>query len=140
MNKFISATGLAAVMVISLGTVRVAAETMIQPDEMRANKFIGASVYDRQNQDVASVEDLILEKDGKVSSVVLSYGSTAGIGGKYIAVGFSDFKFNNDRLTVDQTKEQLEALPPFQLVDKTTGAGKRAVPPVGGHATGQGEP
>ncbi len=140
MNKFIAATGLALVMAASSGGSAFAADTMVQPDQMRANKIIGTAVYDRQNQDVASVKDLILDKDGKISSVVLSYGSTVGIGGKYVAVSFANLKFNNNRLTLDQTKEQLASLPPFQLEDKTTGAGEGAVPPTGGHATGTGSP
>jgi len=135
MTKFIAATGLAMVMAASVGTAALAADTMIQADQMRANKVIGASVYDRQNQDVASVKDLILDKNGRVADVVLSYGATAGIGGKYVAVPFSSLKFNNNRLTLDQTKEQLAALPQFSLEDKTTGSGQGAVPATGGHAT-----
>ena len=135
MNKLIATTGLAAVLALSAGTAR-AADMTIRSDEVRANKIIGSAVYDRQNQDVASVKDLILDKDGKVANVVLSYGSTAGIGGKYIAVSFGSLKFNNNRLTLDQTKDQLAAMPAFQLEDTTTGAGAGAVPPTGGHATG----
>jgi sporulation protein YlmC with PRC-barrel domain len=135
MNKFIAATGLAVVMAASYGSVALAADTMIQPNQVRANKIIGTSVYDRQNVDVASVKDLILDKDGKVADVVLSYGSTAGIGGKYVAVPYASLKFNNNRLTLDQTKDQLAAMPTYKLEDGTTGAGEGAVPATGGHAT-----
>ena len=41
---------------------------------------------------------------------------------------------------MDQTKQQLDALPPFSLEDRTTGAGEGAVPPTGGHATSNGTP
>ena len=135
MNKIIAATGLAVVMVTSVGSSAFAADNMIQADQMRANKIIGASVYDRQNQNVASVKDLILDKDGKIADVVLSYGSTAGIGGKYVAVSFGSLKLNNNRLTLDQTKDQLAALPQYKLEDKTTGSGEGAVPATGGHTT-----
>jgi sporulation protein YlmC with PRC-barrel domain len=135
MNKLIATTGLAVVLAVSAGAA-LAADMTIRSDEVRANKIIGTAVYDRQNQDVASVKDLILDKDGKVANVVLSYGSTAGIGGKYVAVSYSSLKFNNNRLTLDQTKDQLAALPAFQLEDKTAGSGEGAVPPTGGHATG----
>lgn len=139
MNKLIAGTGLALVMAASLGAGAFAAGAMIQPDQLRANKIIGSSVYDRENQDVASVKDLVLDKDGKVSTVVLTYGSTAGIGGKYIAIDFNNLKFDHNRLTVDQTKAQLAAMPAYQLEDKNTGAGEGAVPPTGGHATGPGQ-
>ncbi len=135
MNKLIAATGLAAVLAVSAGAA-MAADMSIRNDEVRANKIIGTAVYDRQNEDVASVKDLILDKDGKVANVVLSYGSTAGIGGKYVAVSYSSLKFNNNRLTLDQTKDQLAAMPAFQLEDKNSGAGEGPVPPTGGHATG----
>ncbi|MEI9987220.1 MAG: PRC-barrel domain-containing protein [Aliidongia sp.] len=134
MNKLIAATGLAVVLAASAGTAALAADASIRPDEVRANKIIGTAVYDRQNQDIASVKDLILDKDGKVANVVLSYGTTAGLGGKYVAVSFSSLKFNNNRLTLDQTKEQLGAMPPFQLEDKNTGSGEGPVPATGGHA------
>jgi hypothetical protein len=135
MNKLIATTGLALVLAVSAGAA-LAADMSIRADEVRANKIIGTAVYDRQNEDVASVKDLILDKDGKVANVVLSYGSTAGIGGKYVAVSYSSLKFNNNRLTLDQTKDQLAAMPAFQLEDKTTGSGEGPVPATGGHATG----
>jgi sporulation protein YlmC with PRC-barrel domain len=135
MNKIIAATGLAVVMAASVGSSAFAADTMIQADQVRANKLIGSSVYDRQNQDIASVKDLILDKSGKIVDVVLSYGSTAGIGGKYVAVSYGSLKMNNNRLTLDQTKDQIAALPQYQLEDKTTGSGQGPVPATGGHAS-----
>jgi sporulation protein YlmC with PRC-barrel domain len=139
MNKFIAAAGLATVLATA-GTAAFATDTTIQSDQVRANKIIGASVYDRENRDVASVKDLILDKSGRIADVVLSYGATAGIGGKYVAVGYDSLKFNNNRLTLDETKQQLDALPPFNLEDRTTGAGQASVPPTGGHATSNGTP
>src|SRR4051794_8544186 len=80
------------------GTATTAAPTpatMIQPDQMRASKIIGSTVYDVQNQDIGSVKDLILGKDGKVDKVVIDVGSFLGMGGKYVAVPLSDVKTDN---------------------------------------------
>jgi|GEM_PF-5491955 hypothetical protein len=121
MTKFIAATGLAAVLAATIGTQAVAADTAIRSDQMRADKIIGSAVYDRENQDVASVKDLILDRDGKIADVVLSYGSTVGVGGKFIAVAFADLKFSNNRLTLNQTKAQLSSLPAFPLDDESNG-------------------
>jgi sporulation protein YlmC with PRC-barrel domain len=87
----------------------------VQPDQMRASKLIGSSVYDVQNEDIGSVKDVILTKSGEVSSVVVDVGSFLGMGGKYVAVSLNDLKTNNDRLTLGQTKDQLKAAPAFQL-------------------------
>lgn len=90
----------------------------VEPDQMRASKLIGSSVYDVQNQDIGSIKDVILTKSGEVSSVVIDVGSFLGMGGKYVAVSMNDLKTNNDRLTLGRTKDQLKAAPAFQLEPK----------------------
>jgi sporulation protein YlmC with PRC-barrel domain len=108
------------------------AGTMIQPDEMRASKIVGGTVYDVQNRNIGSVKDLILGKDGKVDKVVLDVGSFLGMGGKHVAVPLSDIKTDNNRLTLDRSKEQLQQMAEFRLEDRTTGAGTSTSPPEGG--------
>ena len=58
----------------------------IQTDEIRASKMIGSAVYDVQNRKIGSVDDVILNKDGKVDAVVIDVGSFLGMGGKDVAV------------------------------------------------------
>jgi len=106
--------------------------TMIQPDEVRASKMIGSTVYDVQNRDIGNVKDLILGKDGKVDKVVLDVGSFLGMGGKYVAVPLSDVKTDHNRLTLDRSKEQLQQMAEYRLEDRTTGAGSSTSPPEGG--------
>ena len=84
-------------------------------DELRAAKIIGSTVYDRQNQDVGSVKDVLLDHAGKVHSVVLDVGAFLGMGGKYVTVSLSDLKTDNNRLTLDQTKDQLKSAPEFHF-------------------------
>ncbi len=90
----------------------------VQPDQMRASKLIGASIYDVQNENIGSVQDLILSRGGEVSAVVIDVGSFLGMGGKYVAVSMNDLKTTNDRLTLGRTKDQLKAAPAFQLEPK----------------------
>lgn len=106
--------------------------TMIQPDEMRASKMIGSTVYDVQNRDIGNVKDLILGKDGKVDKVVVDVGSFLGMGGKYVAVPLSDIKTDNNRLTLDRSKEQLQQMAEYRLENRATGAGSSTSPPEGG--------
>jgi sporulation protein YlmC with PRC-barrel domain len=104
----------------------------IMPDQIRASKMISANVYDVQNRDIGSVEDLVLDRDGKVAAVVLQVGSFLGLGGKYVAVNLSDIKTDNNRLTLDRTKEQLQQMAAYDLENKTTGAGTSPSPATGG--------
>jgi sporulation protein YlmC with PRC-barrel domain len=105
---------------------------IIQSDEIRASQMIGSSVYDVQNRDIGKVKDLVLNKDGAVDVVVLDVGSFLGMGGKYVAIPISDIKTDNNRLTLDRTKEQLQAMAPYQLENKDTGAGTSTSPTTGG--------
>jgi sporulation protein YlmC with PRC-barrel domain len=114
-----------------------AGSDQIKPDQIRASKMIGSSVYDRQNQKLGDVQDIILDKDGKVSAVVVGVGGVLGIGGKNVAVKLSDVKTDNNRLTLDRTKDQLQQAANYQLTDSATGAG-RSPSPVSGGVAGSG--
>jgi sporulation protein YlmC with PRC-barrel domain len=104
----------------------------IQPDEMRASKIIGSAVYDVQNRKIGSVQDLVLDKSGKIDTVVVDVGSFLGMGGKNVAVPLSDIKTDNNRLTLDRTKEQLQQMAEYRLEDRNTGAGTSTSPTQGG--------
>jgi len=107
-------------------------QVTIQTDQLRAHKMIGAAVYDRMNQKIGSVQDLVLNKDGTVAEVVVGVGRFLGMGGKNVAVKFSDIKTDNNRLTLDRTKDQLKQMASYNLMNKNTGAGMTESPVHGG--------
>ena len=73
--------------------------------------MIGSAVYDvPENRKIGSVSDVVLNKDGKVDAVVIDVGSFLGMGGKNVAVLPSDIKTDNNRLTLDRSKEQLQQM------------------------------
>ena len=108
------------------------AEETIQADQIRASKMIGSTVYDVQNRNIGRVKDLVLDKNGKVADVVVDVGSFLGVGGKYVAVNVSDIKTDNNRLTLDRTKDQLQQMAAYRLQDRDTGAGTSTSPTTGG--------
>jgi sporulation protein YlmC with PRC-barrel domain len=110
----------------------VTTHSMIQPDEIRASKIIGSSVYDVQNRNIGSVKDLVLARSGAVDAVVVDVGSFLGMGGKYVAVPLSDIKTDNNRLTLDRTKEQLQQMAKYELENPNTGTGTSPSPATGG--------
>jgi sporulation protein YlmC with PRC-barrel domain len=107
-------------------------EQYIQADQIRASKMIGSRVYDLQNRNIGKVQDLILGRDGKIDLVVVDVGSFLGMGGKNVAVKPTDIKTDNNRLTLDITKEQLQQMANFSLRDRNTGAGTSQSPVHGG--------
>jgi sporulation protein YlmC with PRC-barrel domain len=113
--------------------------TRIQSDQFRASKMIGSTVYDVQNRDIGKVEDLIIDKGGRVSSAVVDVGTFLGMGGKYVAVPLSNIKSDNNRLTLDMTKTQLQEAQAYDLTNADTGAGSSTSPVTGGNlGTGSG--
>jgi sporulation protein YlmC with PRC-barrel domain len=124
----------AAAGILALSTAAMAADQTIRSNELRASKIIGSSVYDRDNQKIGSVQDIILGTGGKVDSVVVDVGTFLGMGGKNVALSMSDIKTDHDRLTIDKSKTQLQQAPNYQLTDRYTGAGQTASAPQGGNA------
>jgi sporulation protein YlmC with PRC-barrel domain len=88
-------------------------------DEWRSSKLVGLTVYNKANEKIGDVNDLILGPDGKISSAVIGVGGFLGMGEKLVAVAFSDMQLNRDangtmRITVNSTKEALENAPDFK--------------------------
>jgi sporulation protein YlmC with PRC-barrel domain len=83
--------------------------------QLRASEMIGSTVYDEQNQNIGSVKDMLLDRNGRVQLVVLDVGSFLGAGGKYVTVSMNEIKTDNNRLTLNKTKDQLQAAPAFHF-------------------------
>jgi sporulation protein YlmC with PRC-barrel domain len=94
-----------------------------KPDQIRASKFIGSTVYDVQNQNIGSVKDLIFDRDGRIEAAVVDVGTFLGMGGKNVAIKLSDIKTANSRLTLDMSKDQLKSAHEFKFPEtSSTGA------------------
>jgi len=83
--------------------------------QLRASQMIGSTVYDVQNQNIGSVKDIVLDRSGQVHAVVIDVGAFLGVGGKYVAISLNDLKTDNDRLTLNRSKEQLQSAQSYQL-------------------------
>ncbi len=104
----------------SAATTATATTAQMKPDQMRASKFIGSTVYDMQNQNVGSVKDLIFDRDGRIEAAVVDVGTFLGMGGKYVAVKLSDIKTANNRLTLDMSKDQLKSAQEFKFPETSS--------------------
>lgn len=91
--------------------------TQMQSNQIRVSKFIGSTVYDVQNRNIGDVKDMVMDHDGKVAAVIVDVGAFLGMGGKYVAVPLNDIKTDNNRLTLDMSKEQLQQAQAFTFND-----------------------
>jgi hypothetical protein len=84
-------------------------------DGRRASKIIGAGVYSDPNTQIASIDDLMLDKSNRAVFAILSVGGLAGIGGKLVAVPFDKLQAgdNGRFLLPGESKDSLTAQPTF---------------------------
>jgi sporulation protein YlmC with PRC-barrel domain len=59
----------------------------------RASKLMGLDVYNENNEKLGDVNEIILDKSGKVSAVVIGVGGFLGMGEHDIAVSMDKLKF-----------------------------------------------
>ena len=101
----------------------------MRDNEMRASKLIGSNVYDQADAKIGSVADLIVDRDGKVSDVVIGVGGFLGTGEKHVAVKMTDLKRGKDNhLVLNTTKDALKQMSTFDLNDTPARSGS-SMPP-----------
>jgi sporulation protein YlmC with PRC-barrel domain len=81
----------------------------------RASKVIGAAVYNAQNQQIGTVDDIILNHQNQADLVVISVGGVLGVGSKLVALPFAKIERTDSAKVMlqDGTKDTLMKLPNF---------------------------
>src|SRR5689334_3373474 len=64
--------------------------------DWRASKVVGLNVYNEKNENVGSINDLLMEKSGAIKAAVISVGGFLGMGAKLVAVPFDKVKFSTE--------------------------------------------
>lgn len=93
-----------------------------------ASDIIGADAVNANNETIAEVEDLIIDRGlGQVEYALIKSGAVLGIGGKTIAVRFDRLNYDpvRDHFRLDMTKEQIDRTAEFvpenwRDLDRTT--------------------
>ena len=86
------------------------------PRLMGANTLNGNDVYNRQDEDLGDVKEIMLDvPSGRVAYAVLSFGGFLGMGDKLFAVPWTALKLDtvNKRFVLDVSKERLKEAPGF---------------------------
>ena len=100
------------------------AETMtaVPGDSVSVTDYYKQNVYDTSDNTIGEVSDVLLDKDGHVTAVMLSVGGFLGLGAKYVSVPFNALRMTEKDgkryLVMDTTKDALMSAPGYQY-DKT---------------------
>ena len=73
--------------------------TQESPDQWRASKLVGVTVYSPEKKDVGKITGLLISKAGKAEYVIIGVGGFLGIGEKDVAVPYDKVKFTDQPMT-----------------------------------------
>lgn len=87
-----------------------------QRGEWRASKLLGLKVTNAANETIGDINEVLIDKTGKVAAIVIGVGGFLGMGERHAAVAFSAAQLTRDKndnplVKVNVTKEQLKSAP-----------------------------
>jgi sporulation protein YlmC with PRC-barrel domain len=92
------------------------------PAGTTVTNFYKQNVYDPADNKIGDIDDVLIDKAGNVSALIVGVGGFLGMGEKDVAIPFSDVhtseKNNKWYLVLNTTKEALKTAPGFTY-DKT---------------------
>jgi sporulation protein YlmC with PRC-barrel domain len=93
-----------------------------QPTGTTVTNFYKQNVYDPSDNKISDVDDVLIDKEGRVTAMIIGVGGFLGMGEKDVAVPFSSVhaseKNNKWYLVLNTNKDALKAAPGFTY-DKT---------------------
>lgn len=112
--------GSAADGTVGTGTMRDGYSSFANTD-LTADMLKGVTVYDANDDVVGEVGDIVLAEDGQVREVIIDVGGFLGMGEKPVAMMLDQLEIlrkddgSDLRVYVAATKEQLEAMPTYDM-------------------------
>ena len=85
------------------------------PARVLASVILGRVVINKQGEEVAAVNDLVVGPDDTIESIILAVGGILGIGDKRVAVPYRPIGFTLYGITYDISRKALEDKPAFRF-------------------------
>jgi sporulation protein YlmC with PRC-barrel domain len=99
-------------------------QTAIPPNAVTVTDWYKQAVYDPNNNKIGEVMDVLVDKSGKISTLIVGVGGFLGAGEKDVAVPFEEVqpttKDNKVHLVMNTTKDSLKSAPGFKYDSNTT--------------------
>jgi sporulation protein YlmC with PRC-barrel domain len=103
--------------------------TRLSAQQFTFDRLVGTDIQNQAGDDIGTVDDVVLERDGRVAAVVITTGGVLGIGEKTVALPWDRLDISRDqddpekyRVRTAMTEDELENLPEF---DKDARADRR---------------
>ena len=109
-----SAVALAAVLTLSSPALAQSTRPAATDVTIGSDSIHGMKVFDTDGKSLGSISRLMIGTDGRVQSVVIKYGATAGMGGKEMVVPWDALKVQRgerEQLIATMQRDVLEKAP-----------------------------
>ena len=67
--------------------------TQMQPNMMRGSKLMGVDVYGSDNQKIGDIDEVLVDREGKIQAIVVGIGGFLGIGEKNVAIPYTQVQW-----------------------------------------------
>jgi sporulation protein YlmC with PRC-barrel domain len=112
-----------------------------RPDMWRASQLDGVNVYNQNNERIGEVDDVLVDKQGRIEAVVIGVGGFLGIGERRVAVPFNSLQWQMQEQTAANTGATGTGTATTggagMGAGGTTGAGTTGAPATTGTVAGQ---
>jgi hypothetical protein len=90
--------------------------------QIAGSALIGAKVKNANKETVGAVDDVYVDKDGSIKTVVVAVGGFLGVGSKDVGVKWSDLTYGRDGnsllITTSLSKDDLKGMPDFTKAER----------------------
>jgi sporulation protein YlmC with PRC-barrel domain len=116
---------LAVVSVPAIADTNVQMLRQVPAESLTVTDWYKKDVYDSNNNKIGEVMDVLLDKSGKVTSLIIGVGGFLGAGEKDVAVPFEAVRVTNKNnknftLVMNTNKDDLKSAPGFKYDRDTT--------------------
>jgi len=93
------------------------ATTVIEKEDVQA--ILGRQVLSSTGEDMGRVIDIVVDRSGQVRAAVIDFGGFLGVGNRRVAVDWAALRFSPtgskyDRITLELTRDQVNAAPEYR--------------------------
>jgi sporulation protein YlmC with PRC-barrel domain len=131
-NPFFTAAALVGMLVLptiapwaqekSGGSTSLSSQHGAFSNSAHANDIIGKSAYSPTGESIGSINDLLIDANGRVQAAIVDVGGFLGVGKHTVAINWDQVKVNpsDDRVTVAMNKDELKAAPEYKKSAQAT--------------------
>lgn len=94
------------------------------PGEWRIANYVGKPIVNATGDKIGDINDVLFDRSGKITTVVIGVGGFLGLGEKRVALPFEAITYSEEDgkrlIMVPLSKQTLQSAPEFKITEKTT--------------------